>query len=132
MPFRLLVAVCSAILLVHLSVVSAQSYVPLVYPSMSCSSPTATSVQLGNASYLDWQTAALYTSTVYATVFNSSGFGAVLSQIVLPLPDNSGATGPAHLQLGVYAVGPYQSASQSTTMVLVGQTADITCILPAR
>ena len=110
------------------SAVSAQSYNPLVYPLTSCSSPTASLVTLGNATVSDpTDQVSYFQSTEFLlTAFDNTLFGAVLSQIAVPLDDNTNAGGAIHLRLGVYTVGQVVADTSNSLMSLVGQTADIT------
>ena len=136
LPSRCCVVALLALLALWSPSVSAQSYIPLIYPQSSCSSPTATLVTLGDQSVVDVYGYAAYPQSFYGdqvrfTPFNNTLFGAVLSQLALPLADNSAASfgqvsGPVHLRLGVYLVGQWSSMNNNAPLSLVGQTAEIT------
>ena len=108
----------------------AQLYNPQVYPLSSCSSPTASLVTLGDASIpsLPFSTAttSLSSGSMILMAFNNSLFGAVLTQLTFPLPDNSRLSGPYHLRMGVFLVGPPALLNSDISMSLLGQTDEIT------
>ena len=116
----------SLALLLAPSSVSAQSYVPLLYPLSSCSSSTASLVSLGAADLSSVTgSASVYPANLVVSAFNNTQFGASISQLTLQLADNTAIGGPAHLRMGIYSMGAAVS-DVGTPLQLLAQTDEIT------
>ena len=110
------------------AVVLGQTYSPLASPltsSSGCAAPS-TFVQLGDDNYADFPNSQYYglqPGQVYMSAFPNSIWGAQVTQLSLALGDNSGAAGPVHLRMGIYAMG---GSGVSLTASLLGQTDEVT------